>query len=84
MGKCLRLHECLKKYNYSKLLGRIKEYYGKQSAFADAMGLSARSVSLKLNNLRGWTQPEIDKACKVLKLSTLDIPDYFFIEETQY
>ena len=84
MGKCVRLHGELKKYNYSKLLGRIKEYCGKQSVFADEMGLSERSVSLKLNNLRGWTQPEIHKACEVLKLSSLDIPAYFFVEETQY
>lgn len=69
------------KFNYSKLLGRIKEYCGKQCVFAAAMGLSERSVSLKLNNLRAWTQPEMLKCCKVLMFSTTEIPNYFFVED---
>ena len=68
------------KFDYSKLLGRIKEICGKQSAFAAAMDLSERAVSLKLNNKRGWTQPEMHRACEVLKFSELEIPDYFFVE----
>ncbi|WP_080732574.1 DUF739 family protein [Carnobacterium maltaromaticum] len=38
-------------YDYSTLVGRITEKLGTQYNFALAMGLSERSVSLKLN----WT-----------------------------
>ena len=43
-------------YNYKKLLGRIVEVCGTQASFADRMGLSERSVSLKLNGQRPWKQ----------------------------
>ena len=65
-------------YNYSKLLGRIVEKTGTQSNFADRMGLSERSVSLKLNGKVGWKQNEIVKACEVLDIHESEIPVYFF------
>lgn len=65
-------------YNYSKLLGRIVEKAGTQSSFAEKMGLSERSISLKLNGKVGWKQSEIAKACDVLAICDSDIPDYFF------
>ena len=37
-------------YDYSKLLGRITEKYGTQAQFSGAMGMSERSLSLKLNS----------------------------------
>lgn len=73
-----KFHGASTRFDYSKLLGRIKEYYGKQSAFAEAMGLSERSVSLKLNNIRCWTQQEMQRCCKVLQFDSLEIPKYFF------
>ena len=78
MGGCAKIRDISKKYDYSALLGRIKECFGKQAAFASAMGMSERSVSLKLNNIRTWTQPEMLKCCEVLMFSTADIPKYFF------
>lgn len=65
-------------YNYSKLLGRIVEKLGTQSCFAEKIGLSERSVSLKLNGKVGWKQSEIAKACEVLAIRDNEIPDYFF------
>ena len=65
-------------YDYSKLLGRIVEKVGTQSTFAEKMGLSERSISLKLNGKVGWKQNEISKACEVLDISDNDIPAYFF------
>ena len=56
-------------YNYKKLLGRIVEVCGTQASFADRMGLSERSVSLKLNGQRPWKQLEISKACQVLDIA---------------
>lgn len=65
-------------YDYSKLLGRIVEKFGTQSKFANAMGLSERTISLKLNGRIGWKQTEIAKACSVLQLDKDDIATYFF------
>lgn len=65
-------------YNYAKLLGRIVEKVGTQSNFAERMGLSERSISLKLNGKVGWKQSEISKACEVLEIQDADIPAYFF------
>ena len=65
-------------YNYAKLLGRIVEKVGTQSNFADQIGLSERSVSLKLNGKVGWKQSEIARACEVLAIEDYEIPAYFF------
>lgn len=65
-------------YNYSKLLGRIVEFCGTQAVFAKKMGLSERSVSLKLNGKRPWKQIEISKACDVLCVPKAEIDQYFF------
>lgn len=65
-------------YDYSKLNGRIVEKCKTQAVFADKMGLSERSISLKLNNQRNWKQPEIEKACKILSIEQTEIPSYFF------
>lgn len=65
-------------YNYSKLLGRIVEKVGTQSEFAKKMGLSERTVSLKLNGKIGWKQSEIANACNILGIQDAEIPIYFF------
>lgn len=70
-------------HNYSKLLGRIVEKVGTQSNFADRMGLSERSISLKLNGKVGWKQGEIVKACEVLEINDHEIPAYFFTLQVQ-
>lgn len=65
-------------YDYSKLCGLIVEKYGTQAKFAEAMGLSERSVSLKLNGRVGWKQAEIAQACKLLGIRATTIAAYFF------
>ena len=66
-------------YDYRKLLGRITEKYGTQAKFAEAMKLSERSVSLKLNGKVGWKQNEILRAAEVLEITRKEIPIYFFV-----
>ncbi len=65
-------------YDYSKLLGRIVEKFGTQYKFAQAIKLSERTVSLKLNGKIGWKQEEIAKICDILEIDSSKIPDYFF------
>ena len=70
-------------YDYSKLNGRIVEKCGTQAAFADRMGLSERTVSLKLNNKVAWKQPEMQKAAVILEFPETEIQTYFFTMKVQ-
>lgn len=69
------------KFDYRKLKGRIKEMYGTQNEFAEAVGLSFVSISKKLNNLRQFKQSDIDKITEVLNIPKEEIPIYFFTLE---
>ncbi len=64
--------------NYAKLNGKIAEVFGTQTRFSKAMGLSERTISLKLNSKIEWKQGEINKACKLLGIEATEIPAYFF------
>lgn len=70
-------------YDYSKLEGKIREVFGTQAKFAEAMELSERTVSLKLNNLRPWKHNEMFRALEVLGLSIFDLVEYFFTVKVQ-
>lgn len=65
-------------FNYNKLKGRIVEICGTQMEFAKRMGLSERSISLKLQGKISWKQNEIMKALEVLNLKASDVQEYFF------
>ena len=71
-------------YNYSKLKGRIIEKCGSQAVFAQMMGISARTISLKLNNKIYFKQSEIKKAQDILDLGNDEIQDYFFDNLVQF
>lgn len=65
-------------YNYSKLLGRIKECGYTQEKLAIEIGRDKSSLSAKLNSKSAFTTKEIDCICKVLDISNSEIVDYFF------
>ena len=69
--------------DFSKLSGKIVEKYGTQYNFAIALGLSERSLSLKLNNKVGWREEEMERAIDLLDLDLNDIPAYFFTNLVQ-
>jgi len=71
----------MQEYDYSKLIGAIAEKYRTQAVFAKKIGLSERSVSLKVRGLKAWKQAEISKACEILEISNDDIPKYFFCKK---
>lgn len=66
------------KYNYSKLLGRIKECGLTQEQLAKSIGKNKSTLSAKLNGQFSFTAKEIDDICKVLNISNDEIGDYFF------
>lgn len=65
-------------FNYSKLLGKIKEVYGTHEKFASAMGMSKVSLSQRLNNKLDFSQSDIDKAIQILNINKKDIDIFFF------
>lgn len=65
-------------FDYQKLKGRIVEKYGSQSAFANVIGLTKQSVSLKLNNGIGFSQSEVLHWCELLDIENDQISEYFF------
>lgn len=70
-------------YDYAKLNGRIVEKCGTQAVFAERMGLSERTVSLKLNNKVAWKQPEMQKVAEILEFPETEIQAYFFTMKVQ-
>lgn len=65
-------------YDYSKLRGRIREKYGTQAKFAEALGVSTSTLSQRLTGLTEFTQEEIAKSSDLLGFEKADIPSYFF------
>lgn len=70
-------------FDYSKLLGRIREYGYTQEEFALAIGISATTLSLKLNGKAFFTQREMDRACAVLGIDKTEVGAYFFASKVQ-
>lgn len=70
-------------FDYSKLRGKIVERYRTQGAFAKALGVSERTLSLKLNGKIFFSQDEISKALNLLGINASSIKDYFFACKVQ-
>ena len=70
-------------FDYAKLTGLIVEKYGTRGQFAKSLGVSERTLSLKLNDRVPFTQPEILRASKLLSISPKDLNEYFFTLKVQ-
>ena len=70
-------------FDYSKLLGRIKEKFGTNEKFANALGCSPQALSRKLNNKTPFSQFEMDKSSDLLDIRIKDIDAYFFTKKVQ-
>ena len=69
--------------SYAKLRGKIKEVFGTQGAFAEAVGMSQVSVSHRLNGKLEWKSSEIAKACSTLNIPLSESAEYFFTKEVK-
>lgn len=69
-------------FDYSKLRGIIREKYKTQGAFADELGISAASLSDKLNEKSDFSHGEITLACDKLGIPYDRISEYFFCEKS--
>ena len=65
-------------FDYSKLLGRIKEYGHTQKSLAAEVGMAEATMSLKLNNESYFSQKEMLRICDVLEIVCTEIGAYFF------
>ena len=65
-------------YKYRKLIGRIVEVYGTRKAFANVIGISENSLSLKLNGKTGFSQEDINKWSKMLNISPAEYGSFYF------
>jgi DNA-binding XRE family transcriptional regulator len=68
------------KFNYSKLLGRIKECGYTQEKLAEAIQINKGTLNQKLKNKSHFTTLEMSKMCKALSISPAEIGEYFFVE----
>lgn len=65
-------------FDYSKLLGRIREYGFTQESLAKHIGIAESSMCLKLNNKANFKHGEIFLICETLHIATNEIGVYFF------
>ena len=62
----------------AKLKGKIKEIFGTQARFAEALGKDQSTISQKLAGKTDWTAPEIKESCILLGIPFEDVKDYYF------
>ena len=67
------------KFNNSKLRGKIRENFGSEYAFGEALGMALSTLSGKLNNKSEFTRCEILSIVKLLNLKKEDVYDVFFL-----
>lgn len=65
-------------FDYSKLLGKIKEVVGKQEELAKKIKLSQVTLNKKLNNQGTFSQDTIISIISELGIPFEEIPIYFF------
>lgn len=70
-------------FDYSKLLGRIRERGMTQEILAHKIGINAATLSVKLNNKAFFTQLEMLAICEVLEICLVEIGIYFFTPKVQ-
>ena len=66
------------KFDYSKLLGLMRERGMTQQNLADKLHISISTLNKKLHNLNEFTQTEIVGICKILNIRLQDVTEYFF------
>ena len=65
-------------FDYSKLLGRIKEKGFTQETLAKHIGITPGVMSEKMNNRTPFKQREMFAICEALDIPIADIGEYFF------
>lgn len=69
-------------YDYSKLLGRIKEYGFTQETLAKAIGINKSTLNGKLNGRYPFSATEMDLICRALDIPNAEVGSYFFCKKS--
>ena len=83
MGVCNRKPEIDIPHDFSKLRGRIREKFGKEGAFADALGITPKTLSDWLNNKKYWRYDFMAMAIELLEIPDDEVGAYFFTRLVQ-
>ena len=70
-------------FDFSKLLGRIKECGYTQERLAEEICMTKTTMNLKLNNKANFTLPEMEKIRRVLRIDIEEMGVYFFTPKVQ-
>lgn len=70
-------------FDYSKLLGKVKEKGLTQENLACQIGIMPSSMSAKLNNKAFFKQREIVMICDALEIAVNEIGAYFFAQKVR-
>ena len=65
-------------FDFRQLTALIVAIFGSRKAFAEAMGVSKGTLSMRLNNKSRWPIEDIMKACDLLCIDPKEIGIYFF------
>lgn len=65
-------------FDYSALRGRIRELFGTERNFANAIGMNPSTLSQKLSNKLEFSQQDIMDCLKALRRGSDFIAPYFF------
>ena len=70
-------------FDYSKLLGRIREYGYTQKTLATAVGMSVSQLNQCLKSKSNLKHKKILAICKVLDIQISEIGPYFYTLRTR-
>ena len=65
-------------FKYRKLRARIKEVFGTEGNFAEALNISQQSVSRKFNGKTQFSTEDIKEWCALLEIPLEESGIYFF------
>ena len=65
-------------FKYAKLRARIKEMYGTEGRFAEALNTTPISVSRKFNERTQFSSDDIKTWCSLLEIPIEEVGVYFF------
>lgn len=71
----------MRRYDYSKLRGRIREKIGTEGEFARRIGRTQNYVSKVFKNGTYLSQEDIASGAEILDISVDEIGEYFFTPE---
>lgn len=65
-------------FDFRQLKALIIAIYGSCATFAEKLGISKGTLSMRMNNKSKWPIEDIMKACELLCIDPRDIGIYFF------